>query len=119
MKEATNDSVRLTFDTISEDYTYPIILGTITEGKSAKISLLHKPLPEFVEKRKDVEWYGEQACTRSLLSELSPPLRNIHLYRIRTDRQHKEQRGGTRGSIRVSVGETSWLGQRGFETERD
>ena len=62
MKGATNDSVHLVYDTISEDYTYPIILGTIAEGKSAKISVLHRPPPEIVEKRKDVEWYGKRVC---------------------------------------------------------
>jgi len=104
MKEATNDGVHLTYDTISEDYTYPIILEAIAEGRSAKISVLHKPPPEFVEKRKDVEWYGELVNYGRLLSELKPPLRDIHLYCIRADRQHKEQRGGTRGSIQVPVG---------------
>jgi len=59
MKEATNDTVHLAYDTISEDYTYPIILGTIAEGKPAKISVLHKPPPEVVDKREDVKWYGE------------------------------------------------------------
>jgi len=57
MKEATNDSIHLTFDTISEDYTYPLILGTFAEGKPAKISVLHKPTPEFVGKSKGVEWH--------------------------------------------------------------
>lgn len=66
MKEATNDSVHLTFDTIAEDYTYPIVLGTIAEGKSAKISVLHKTPPEVVEKRKDVEWYGKCVWHSSL-----------------------------------------------------
>jgi len=58
MKAATNDSIHLTFDTISEDYTYPLILSTFAEGKPAKISVLHDPTPEFVEKRKDVDWYN-------------------------------------------------------------
>ncbi|KAF9646177.1 GroES-like protein [Thelephora ganbajun] len=56
IKEATNGSIRLVYDTISEDYTYPLILGSITEEKSAKISVLHKPDPETVEKRQDIRW---------------------------------------------------------------
>jgi len=56
IRESTNDSIHLAYDTISEDYTYPLILGTLAEGKSAKISVLHKPTPEVIEKRKDVEW---------------------------------------------------------------
>jgi len=55
--EATGNSIHIVYDTISEDYTYPLILGSIAEGKPAKISVLHKPTPEFVEKRKDVQWF--------------------------------------------------------------
>ena len=86
MKEATHDSVHFAYDTISEDYTYPIILGTLAEGKPAKISVLHKPLPEFVEKRKDVEWHGKYMHRSGIRGSLKSPLRDIHLYRIRTDR---------------------------------
>lgn len=56
IKEATNGGIRLVYDTISEDYTYPIILDSIAGEEPAKISLLHKSNPEFVEKRKDVQW---------------------------------------------------------------
>lgn len=61
IKEATNDSIQLVYDTISEDYTYPLILESIAGHKPAKISVLHKPDPKFVETRKDVIWLGECA----------------------------------------------------------
>lgn len=60
IKEATNDSIHIVYDTISEDYTYPLILDSIAEGKSAKVSVLHKPTLEVVEKRKDVKWLSER-----------------------------------------------------------
>jgi hypothetical protein len=62
----TNDGVHLVYDTISEDYTYPMILDTIAKGKPARVVVLHKPTQEAVEKRKDVEWLGE--CMRRLLA---------------------------------------------------
>jgi len=65
IKEATNDGIRIVYDTISEDYTYPLVLGSIAEGKSAKISVLHDLTLEFVEKQKDVKWFGE--CPRHRL----------------------------------------------------
>jgi len=73
IKLATNNSIHLAYDTISEDYTYPIILGSISEEKPARVSILHKPNPEFVEKRRDVQWletliytaYGPAANTKN------------------------------------------------------
>ena len=62
IKEATNDSIHLVYDTISEDYTYPLVLGSIAEGKPAKVAILLKSNPEIVEKRKDVKWLRE--CPR-------------------------------------------------------
>ena len=61
---ATNDSIHLVYDTISEDYTYPLVLGSTAEGKPATISVLHKPTPEIVEERKDVRWLGECQTVR-------------------------------------------------------
>jgi len=55
--ESTNNGIHLVYDTISEDYTYPLVLGAVAEGKPARISVLHVPTPEIAEKRKDVEWF--------------------------------------------------------------
>jgi len=62
IKEATDDSIYLVYDTISEDSTYSLVLDSIPEGKPAKISHLIKPNPKIVEKRKDVKWLRE--CPR-------------------------------------------------------
>ena len=87
MKAATNDGVHIVYDTISEDYTYPLILGTIAEGKPAKVSALHKLPPEVIAKREDVKWHGGCTAFLNLRGSLkSLPLRHVHLYRIRTDR---------------------------------
>lgn len=73
IKEATNSGIRLAYDTISEDYTYPIVLGTISGDELARVSILHKPNAEVVEERKEVQWletfiytaYGPTVNTRN------------------------------------------------------
>jgi hypothetical protein len=78
------------FDTISEDYTYPIILGSVAGEKLAKISVLHKPNPEFVEQREDVQWLGK--CRRRTLPlrvAETDVRRNLHFHGVWTDCQHK------------------------------